>query len=115
MDTNFSSNTNSSDSGGMLGKAGDAANAGAHTRIDKVSDVARTTVDSLAAGAHQGYDKASDAASRAAETFDAKREELKIAQAKLMESCRGYIRQNPVASMGIATAIGYVLSRLLKR
>ena len=87
---------------------------GAHAKIDKVPDVARTTADSLSAGAHQGFDKAVDAASQAAVAFGVKREELKVAQVKLMESCRSYVRQNPLVSLGIATAVGYVLSRLLK-
>jgi ElaB protein len=109
---NVTSNPN--DAGGMLGKAGDPANPEVHAKIDKVSDIARSTVDTLAAGAHQGFDKAAAAAGQAATTLDTKREELKVAQAKLMENTRNYVRKNPVASIGIATAIGYVVSRLLR-
>jgi ElaB/YqjD/DUF883 family membrane-anchored ribosome-binding protein len=98
----------------VMGKVGDPANAGAHATIDKVSGVARTAVDSLAAGAHQGFDKATDVARQAAETFDAKREELEATQAKLIESGRSYVQKNPLMSLGIAAAIGYVVSRLLK-
>lgn len=114
METFGNVTSNPSDTGAVLGKADDPANAGVHTKIDKVSGIARSAVDSLTAGAHQGLDKATDAASQAAETFDAKRDELKVAQAKLMESCRSYVRQNPITSLGIATAVGYVVSRLLK-
>jgi len=99
---------------GVLGKIGDPANAGAHAKIDRVSDVARGAVDSLAAGAHQGFDKATDVASQAVETFDAKREKLEAAQAKLIESGRSYVQRNPLTSLGIATAVGYVVSLLLK-
>lgn len=113
METFGNVTPNPSDTGGVLGKAGDPVNEGVHTKIDKVSGVARSAVDSLTAGAHQGFDKAAVAASQAAETFDAKREELKAAQAKLVESCRSYVRQNPITSLGIATAVGYVVSRLL--
>jgi ElaB/YqjD/DUF883 family membrane-anchored ribosome-binding protein len=30
-----------------------------------------------------------------------------------MEQCRGYVRDNPIASLGIAIAAGFLLSRLL--
>lgn len=109
---NVSSTTN--EAGNLLGKAGDAAKPEVHAKIDKASDVARSAVDTLAAGAHQGLDKAVNVAGQAAVTFDAKREELKAAQAKLVENTRSYVRKNPVASIGIATAIGYVISRLFK-
>lgn len=108
---NAASNPNDT---GVLGKVGDPANAGAHATIDKVSGVARTAVDSLAAGAHQGFDKATDVAGQAVQTFDVKREQLKVAQAKLIESGRSYVQKNPLTSLGIAAAVGYVVSRLLK-
>lgn len=106
--------SNPSDAGNLLGKAADKANPEAHAKIDKASDIARSTVDTLANSAHQGFDKATDAAGKAAKTLDAKREELKVAQAKLMENTRSYVRKNPFASLGIATAIGYVVSRLFR-
>lgn len=111
---NSNLDTNLNDMGGVLGKAGDPVNAVVHAKIDKVSGVTRSAVDSLTTGAHQGFDKAADAASQAVETFDAKREELKVTQAKLMESCRSYVQKNPVTSLGIATAVGYVISLLMR-
>lgn len=110
----LNSGANQNDTSGMLGKPGDTANAEVHAKIDKVSGVTRSAIDSVAAGAHQGFDKAADATSQAVEAFDTKREELKVAQAKFMESCRSYVQKNPVTSLGIATAIGYVISRMRK-
>lgn len=114
METFGNATSNPNDASGVLGKVGEPLNPGAHAKIDKVSDIARSTVDSVTAGAHQGYDKAATVAGQAAETLDAKREQLKMAQAKLMENTRSYVRNNPVASIGIAAAIGYVMSRLLR-
>lgn len=114
MDTFGNVDANSNDTHKALGNNGDSGNAGAHAKINKVSVAAHTAVDSLSAGAHQGFDKALVVASQAAETFEAKRAELKVAQEKLIGISRGYVQQNPLTSLGIAAAVGYVLSRLLK-
>lgn len=114
METFGNSNVSSTETSTPSGQFGNSANADAHAKIDKVSSVARTTVDSLSAGAHQGFDKAVEATSQAVETFDAKREQLKAAQEKLAENCRNYVQENPLTSLGIATAVGYVFSRFIK-
>ncbi len=89
------------------------ARAGVHNAIDKVSDAARPMVDRIASGAHQTVDKIAGVATQAAETLGVKGEQLKNFQAQAMEQCRGYVRENPVASLGIAIAAGYLLSKLL--
>lgn len=91
----------------------EAARTGAHNAIDKVSDAARPMVDRLASGAHQTVDKLAGVATQAAETLGVKGEQLKNFQTQAMEQCRGYVRENPVVSLGIAIAAGYLLSRLL--
>jgi len=94
-------------------RAVDQASAGAHTAIDKVSDAARPMVDRVSSGAHRAVDKIAGVANRAAETLGVKGGQLKDVQARAMEQCRGYVRDNPLASIGIAVAAGFVLSRLL--
>jgi len=94
-------------------RAVDQASAGAHTAIDKVSDAARPMVDRVASGAHQAVDKIAGVAGRAAETLNVKGGQLHDAQVRAMEQCRGYVRDNPIASIGIAVAAGFLLSRLL--
>ena len=96
-----------------LGRTVDQASTGAHDVIDKVSDAARPMVDRFASGAHQAVDKIASAAGQAAETLGVKGEQLKKIQAQAMEQCRGYVRENPVTSLGIAIAAGFLLSRLL--
>jgi hypothetical protein len=91
----------------------DKARAGAHGAIDKASDAARPAVDRLASGAHQAVDKFASAAGQAAETLSARGEQLKNAQAQAMEQTRIYVRENPVTAIGIALAVGFVLSKLL--
>jgi len=80
----------------------------AHDAIDKVSDVARPAMDRVASGAHQAVDKLAGAV----ETLGVKGEQLKNAQARAVEQCRGYVRDHPAASLGIALAAGFLLSRL---
>lgn len=97
-----------------LARTVDQASAGAHNAIDKVSDAARPMVDRLASGAHQAVDKIASAAGQAAETIGVKGEQLKNAQAQALEQARVYVREHPVAALGIAVAAGFVLSRLMR-
>ena len=101
------------DSSGTVARTVDQATTGAHNAIDKASDAARPAVDRLASGAHQAVDKIAGAAAQAAETLDLKSEQLINAQTRLTENCREYVRDNPVISLGIAVAAGFLLSRLL--
>ena len=100
------------DGSGTLARTVDQASTGAHDVIDKVSGAARPAVDRFASGAHQAVDKIASAASQAAETLGMKGAQLKNAQVRAMEQCRGYVRENPVTALGIAIAAGYLLSRL---
>jgi ElaB/YqjD/DUF883 family membrane-anchored ribosome-binding protein len=102
------------DSDRTLARTVDQASTGAHDAIDKVSDAARPVVDRIASGAHRAVDKIASVAGQAAETLGVKGEQLKNAQAQALEQCRGYVRDHPVTSLGIAVAAGFLLSRLLR-
>jgi ElaB/YqjD/DUF883 family membrane-anchored ribosome-binding protein len=104
---------NPSDGSRSLVGTFDQASTGAHQVIDKVSDAARPVVDRIASRAHQAVDKIASAAGQAAGTLGVKGEQLKDVHLRAMEQCRGYVRDNPVTSLGIAIAAGYLLSRLL--
>jgi ElaB/YqjD/DUF883 family membrane-anchored ribosome-binding protein len=96
-----------------LQDAAERARAAAHSTVDQVADAAQPAVERLAAGAHQTVDKLAGAAGAAAQMMGEKGEQMKLAQERLLESCRGYVRENPIASVGIALAAGYLLSRLI--
>lgn len=70
--------------------------------IDKASNYAHETVDKLA-----------KATNEAAEAFDEKSLHLKQAEQRLFKNCQAYVRDNPVTSLGIAVATGFLLSRIL--
>ena len=98
---------------GTMARGVDQATAGAHNVINKASDAARPAVDRLASGAHQAVDKMAGAAAQAAETLDLKSEQLLAAQARFSDTCRTYVQDNPLTSLGIAVAAGFLVSRLL--
>ena len=65
--------------------------------------------------AQQALDRITHAAHDAAERLSQRSEELWALQGRAMETARGYAKQHPLATIGIAIAIGVVLSRLLTR
>ena len=98
---------------GAIAQGIEQAGSGAHQAIDKVSDAARPAVDRIASSAHKAVDKAKDAATQAAESLGVQADHLKEAQTHLVEACGSYMRTNPVASLGVAVGIGFLLSRLM--
>jgi len=73
------------------------------------------TLDNASKSAHEAFDKIASATSQAAEALGEKGEQLKKTEQQLMKSCRGYISDNPITSVGIAVAAGFLLSSLLRR
>jgi len=71
------------------------------------------TKDKISHSAHEAFDKIADVTNQATEALGEKGEQLQNAEQQLMASCRGYVRDNPITSLGIAAAAGFLLSRLL--
>ncbi|EGW20491.1 hypothetical protein [Methylobacter tundripaludum] len=69
--------------------------------------------DKVSHSAHEAYDKIADATSQAAETLGEKGEQLKKTEQQLMKNCSGFISDNPITSVSIAVAAGFLLSRLV--
>jgi ElaB/YqjD/DUF883 family membrane-anchored ribosome-binding protein len=113
METTSTTMTGTPDVSNGVARTVDHATSSAHRAIDKATDAARPTVDKVATGAHNLVDKLAGVATTAADKLDTKSVQLKDAQARLTESCRDYVRENPLASLGIAVAAGFLLSRLL--
>jgi len=72
------------------------------------------TLDKVSDTAQEAFERIADATSQTAEMLGEKGEQLLNAEERLMKSCRGYVRDNPMVSLGIAVAVGLMLSRLLK-
>ena len=98
--------------GGALQRSVTHAAEGAHHGIDSISSSGKPAIDRIAASAHEAVDKVSSVASHAVETLGVRGEQLHDAEKRLVVSTRKYVQEHPVASVGIAVAAGYVLSRL---
>ena len=73
-------------------------------KLGRLSDTAQHTMERF-----------TQAASQAASRLGERGEELWALQGKATEIARTYMREHPLATIGIAVAIGLVLSRLLTR
>ena len=85
----------------------------AHDKIDRAAESARPAVDRAVNTAHEKVDQLADMASHASETFGQKAEEFKEMQAKFMENATQYVQTHPMASLGIAMAAGFLLSKMM--
>ncbi|MDD5461332.1 MAG: DUF883 domain-containing protein [Methylococcales bacterium] len=73
----------------------------------------QTTIDTTAKAAHEAVDRIAGATNQAAEAIGEKGKQLEQTQQQLMEDCRSYVRDNPMQSVGMAVAAGFLLSRIL--
>ena len=73
------------------------------------------TTDKAANSAYESFDKIASSTNQAAEALGEKGDPLKKAEEQLMKNCCGYISDNPITSVSIAVAAGFVLSRLFSR
>ncbi len=80
------------------------AQTSAHQGIDKVSDAAHQTVDKIAG-----------AATPAADWVNENARKLKQVEQQLVSDASNYVRQHPLASVGIAVVAGMIISKLMQR
>ena len=71
------------------------------------------TLDKVVDSAHEAVNKFSDATRQATDALAEKGEQLKKTEEQVLDNCRSYVREHPLTSLGIATAAGFLLSRLL--
>jgi len=83
--------------------------------VDKLAEQASAGLSRLSDTAHQTMGRVSQAASQAASRLSDKGLELYDMQSEYVETARTYVRQHPIAAIGIAIAIGLLISRLTSR
>jgi ElaB/YqjD/DUF883 family membrane-anchored ribosome-binding protein len=86
---------------------------GKHEQVERVAAGAHKTLDKVADATHSAADKIADATHHAADAISEKGAQLQDLQEEWLENVRKYINENPVKSVGIAIAGGFLLSRLL--
>ena len=82
---------------------------------ENLAEKAGTSLGELQQTAQQTVDRVTQAATQAAQRLSAHSDELWALQGRAMESTRSYVRTHPIAAVGIAIAIGLLLSRLTSR
>ena len=84
----------------------------AHSAVDKAADAARPVVDRAAQAAHQAVDRATEAARPAAQWLSEKTEQARVTQKQVLDDTCNYVSANPLKSIGIAAAVGFLIGRL---
>jgi len=77
-----------------------------------MADKAATTVDRLSSTAHETVDRVAAAASSGAQRLSAKGSEWMETGDQWLSTTRDTVREHPIAALGVAFGIGYLLSRL---
>jgi len=75
---------------------------------------AHNKVESAAEGAHSAVDWAADKAGKARGSLSDTGHDFKETQEKWLAETRKYMQANPMTTIGIAVASGFLLSRLLR-
>jgi ElaB/YqjD/DUF883 family membrane-anchored ribosome-binding protein len=105
--------------------AGDSAlgkvSTGAHAAVDSMAGAAdqaarkvQPAITQVAAMAHQAVDKVADVAAPAAGWLAEQGHNLDATQKKLVTDTCNYVSANPLKSLGIAVAAGFILSRMMR-
>ena len=71
-------------------------------------------VERATTGAPEAVDRVAQTATAYAERFGEKAEEWLEMKDNWVEGAREYVREHPVAALGIAAAAGYILSMLMR-
>lgn len=103
---------NGGDIQNSLEKGADKAVGAAHGAIDSAADATRPAIDDLVARSHKAVDRAGVVAGNAAGALGVRGDQLNDNGKRIVARAGSYVRENPVTSLGIAVAAGYMLSRM---
>jgi ElaB/YqjD/DUF883 family membrane-anchored ribosome-binding protein len=96
------------------GSAGSDKLSAIHSAIDQAASKVKPAIDRAASMAHDAADKVGTAGTQTADWVSAQSEQLSAAQKKLVEDTCNYVSANPLKSIAMAVAAGYLLSRITK-
>ena len=82
--------------------------------VSERSNNISATVDRIASGAHQAVDRVAAVANSAANHLSVKGEDLSAAKDRWAQACGSYVKENPLTALGIAVAVGFVISRWVR-
>jgi ElaB/YqjD/DUF883 family membrane-anchored ribosome-binding protein len=93
----------------------DAAQTATHKVYTGSSETLRPVIDHLLSSVHDAVDRLTDVAAQAADKAELSGVYIKNAQRQATRSSRAFVREQPLTSIGIAVASGYLLSWLLRK
>jgi ElaB/YqjD/DUF883 family membrane-anchored ribosome-binding protein len=93
----------------------DAAQTAAHKVYTGATETLHPMMDHLLSSVHDAVDRLSDVAAQVADKAELAGASVKNAQRQATRSSRAYVREQPLTSIGIAVASGFVLGWLLRR
>jgi ElaB/YqjD/DUF883 family membrane-anchored ribosome-binding protein len=79
------------------------------------ADTLRPLLDQLLAGMQQAVERLTDVATQVANQAEQSGHYVKDSQERAVRGARGYVRAQPLRSVGIALAAGFLLSWALRR
>ena len=98
---------------GMQGSTPSSTGTGRYA--ESVAERGSEGLSRLSDSAHQTLERVSGAASHAASRLSERGHELWEMRGEALDTARSYVRQHPVATIGIAIAVGLLISRLTSR
>lgn len=114
MDTTSGTIPPNGSAGAMQGNGSGTRTASVHSAIDEAARKAGPAIDRAASMAHDAADRMSAVGTQTADWVSAQTEQLSAAQKKLVDDTCAYVAANPLKSLAMALAAGYVISRILK-
>lgn len=85
------------------------------SRVNELSEQGHRGIERVSEGAHEAVDRAAATAKSAASRMSGINQEVMTAKDEWIDTAQDYVRAHPLAALGIAVSIGYLLSRLTDR
>ena len=82
------------------------------SRASELKEQGEQGIERVSGGAHEAVDRVASVAKTAANRMGEINEQWADAKDEWIDTTRGYVREHPLAALGIAVSVGYLLSRL---
>ena len=100
------------DSNTSVADTADAVADRTRTTVDRMAQTAHDAIDRLAAKAGPVIDRLQGSATSTGESLRAKADQFGQLEEQWVESARTYVRENPLAAVGIAVAVGLLIGKM---